>query len=230
MPAGADANEELKLQDVNSLRADQNGRLDLMIFNRRMMIAGGAAMLVTPCTVRASRLEPVGIVTSLLGNAQAQRGTEVRVLEPQKSVYVGDRVSTGAAARARFALGKATELRLGERAQVRIDRFLVNAGGLIELESGGLFLDRDPARSGGQVDIRSLHGLIAVRGTQVFVGPSNGVFGVFVQSGLVTVSGAGRTVTVRAGQGTDIARPGAEPTDPRPWSVARIEFALASVH
>ena len=40
---------------------------------------------------------------------------------------------------------------------------------------------------------------------------------------------AGKTVTVGRGLGTNIAKPGDEPTDPAPWKAPRIKAALASV-
>jgi hypothetical protein len=55
------------------------------------------------------------------------------------------------------------------------------------------------------------------------------VFGVFVSRGAVAVTGAGKTVRLGAGQGTDIARPGEPPTPPKAWGAARIQAALASV-
>jgi hypothetical protein len=55
------------------------------------------------------------------------------------------------------------------------------------------------------------------------------VFGVFVERGSVAVSAAGRRVVLRAGEGTDIPRPGAPPTPPKRWGEPRIRAALASV-
>ena len=77
--------------------------------------------------------------------------------------------------------------------------------------------------------MRSLFGLIAIRGTRVFAGPSNGVFGVFVVHGSVDVTAAGKTVKVDRGFGTNIAKPGDPPTDPAAWKPPRIRAALASV-
>jgi hypothetical protein len=45
----------------------------------------------------------------------------------------------------------------------------------------------------------------------------------------VVVAAGGGKVTLSAGQGTDIARPGARPTPARQWSPARIQAAYASV-
>src|SRR4051812_31534305 len=126
-------------------------------------------------------------------------------------------------------LGKDTTLRLGENARLVVDRFLVNAGGELRLESGAVLFDRPPGSPPAKMQIRNPYGLIAVRGTRFFAGPSNGVFGVFVEHGVVNVlAGRGR-VTVRAGEGTNIARPGARPTAPAPWGEPRIRAAYESV-
>ena len=60
-------------------------------------------------------------------------------------------------------------------------------------------------------------------------GPSADVFGVFVERGSVAVSAAGRQVLLRAGQGTNIPRPGDAPTPPAVWGAARVQAALQSV-
>jgi ferric-dicitrate binding protein FerR (iron transport regulator) len=71
--------------------------------------------------------------------------------------------------------------------------------------------------------------VLAVRGTQFFAGPSNGVFGIFVQRGTLEVSAAGATVTLSAGQGTDIRAPGAAPSQPVNWGKPRIDAAYESL-
>jgi len=70
---------------------------------------------------------------------------------------------------------------------------------------------------------------MAVRGTQFFAGPSNGVFGVFVQNGTLEVSAAGETVTLSAGQGTNLQKPGSAPTPPVDWGKPRIDAAYGRV-
>ena len=92
-----------------------------------------------------------------------------------------------------------------------------------------MLFDRPEGSPPVPLRIRSTFGLIAVRGTRFFAGPSNDVFGVFVERGVVTVSAANKTVTVRTGQGTNIAYPGAAPTAPAAWGAPRIQAALASV-
>jgi ferric-dicitrate binding protein FerR (iron transport regulator) len=111
---------------------------------------------------------------------------------------------------------------------VIIDRYLVDAGGEFRLEAGAMLFDR-PSGKPSPVQVRSPFGLIAVRGTRFFAGPSAGVFGVFVERGTVAVSAAGREVVVLPGQGTDIPRPGEHPTPAHAWGEPRIRDALASV-
>lgn len=197
--------------------------------DRRQCLLGSLAATLVPASTAFAQSAPAGSVQALSGQAEAELQAAIRQLATAGNIFVGDRVSTGAGARARLVLGTATELRLGSEARIRIDRFLVNAGGVIVLESGAMAFDRDTAREKGAISVRSAYGLIAVRGTRFFAGPSNGVFGVFVERGSVAVTGGGRRVVVLPGKGTDIARPGDEPTTPKAWGKARIQAALAQV-
>jgi ferric-dicitrate binding protein FerR (iron transport regulator) len=126
-------------------------------------------------------------------------------------------------------LGRNTTMRLGEQARLKIDRFLVDAGGEMTLRSGPLLFDRPQRSAPAGVRIRSPFALIAVRGTQFFAGPSNGPFGVFVARGSVAVTSAGQQVILREGEGTDFVSPGTPPTPVKRWAPQRIRAALASV-
>jgi hypothetical protein len=118
---------------------------------------------------------------------------------------------------------------LGPEARLRIDRFLIKAGGVLELVKGAMLFDHDPAAGQTGSAIRTPFGLIAVRGTRFFAGPSNNLFGVFVYRGQVLVVGRNTSVQVLPEFGTDIAAPGGEPTPPHRWTEARIKAAEASV-
>ncbi len=187
------------------------------------------ALLAGP-SLPAMAEDRAGLVSALQGSVSAQLGKTRRDLAATDPVFVGDRVATGAGARANMKLGAQTTLKLGEKARVTIDRFITGAGGTITLGAGALLLDREPAPGAGVIDLKSAYGLIAVRGTQVFAGPSNGVFGVFVARGRVSVRAGGRVVQLGAGEGTDIARRGAPPSPPRRWPAGRIAGALAQVN
>jgi hypothetical protein len=200
-----------------------------LVLDRRLLLrAGAGAAIFLPHATYAQRAEPVGSVEDVRGYAFAEARAQRRSLERAAPLFIQDLVGTGPASRLTLQLGKDTTLRVGSEARLTIDRLLVNAGGEITLQSGPILYDR-PAGAPARMQIRSSFGLIAVRGTRFFAGPSAGVFGVFVERGNVSVTAAGKQVLVRAGQGTNIARRGAAPTPPAPWGADRIRTALESV-
>jgi ferric-dicitrate binding protein FerR (iron transport regulator) len=201
---------------------------------RRFLIVGGAMALPLQALAADPPLVPAGAVPAgsvAAGTASAMLETmAARPLNSGSPVYVLDTVHTGAKERVGLKLGAATMLSLGPSARLRIDKFLVDAGGELNLGEGALLFDRSPAEPGRQTNkemiLRSSYGLIAVRGTRFFAGPSGGGFGVYVARGAVDVVGGGKTVRVDAGQGTDIARLGDEPSNPRGWPQARVREAM----
>lgn len=196
---------------------------------RRRMIGAGLAACALPRPARA-QAEGIGHVQALRGQAFAETGQARRELEAQAPLYLGDVVVTGKASRVQIRLGRRTRLALGANARLRIDRqVLADDSGDYELQAGPLLLEHDENGPTIPATVRSPYGLIAVRGTRFFAGPSNGVFGVFVASGRVSVQAAGQTVLLDEGDGTNIATPGARPTPPAPWGEGRIRAALASV-
>jgi hypothetical protein len=199
--------------------------------HRRSFVGLGAAALALLVSRPASaqRAEQAGLVEEINGQGFAEAGAARRALAREAPVFIADRVRTGDASRLTMQLGRRTRVRLGEQARITIDRYLVDAGGEITLESGAMLFDRPSGSAPAPVQVRSPFGLIAVRGTRFFAGPSAGVFGVFVQRGRVVVAGGGQQVELRRGEGTDIRYPGAAPTPPRAWGEPRIRAALASV-
>lgn len=196
--------------------------------DRRSLLRYGALALSFILSLRSARaVEGVGSVESVAGEAFAESGSGRRTLDKAVPVFLSEDVVTGVASRLGMRLGRNTTVRLGEQVRLKIDRYLVDAGGEMTLSSGSLLFDGQPHRAG--VQILSPFALIAVRGTRFFAGPSNDRFGVFVFRGLVTVAAAGQQVTLREGEGTDIISPGMPPTPVKRWARARISAALASV-
>lgn len=194
--------------------------------DRRLFVAGIGLLSLSPHAASAQSDNVAGRVDEAIGQVTAE-GKQRRPLAPQAAVFVGETVATGNASKLGMKLGQDTVLRLGELARLKIDRYLVNAGGTIQLNAGPLLVDKP--KSAPPVSVRSPFGQISVRGTRVFAGPSRGVFGVFVVNGVVTVTAGGKTITLEDGFGTDIARRGAQPTAPARWGDERIRLALASV-
>jgi ferric-dicitrate binding protein FerR (iron transport regulator) len=196
--------------------------------NRRWLLRNGALALPFILALRPARaVERVGSVEEVTGEAFAELESVRRALGRTAPVFLSEEVVTGVASRLGMRLGRDTTLRLGEHARLKIDRFVVNAGGEMMLRSGPLLFDGQPRRAG--VQIRSPFALIAVRGTRFFAGPSNDRFGVFVVRGSVAVSSAGEQVILRQGEGTDIVSPGMPPTPVKRWAPERIRAAVASV-
>jgi hypothetical protein len=169
------------------------------------------------------------LVEDVRGEAFAELDSVRRTLDRAAPVFLGDEVATGVTSRLGMRLGRDTTIRLGEQSRLKIERFLVDAGGVMTLLSGALLFDRPPRSAPARVQIRSPFALIAVRGTRFFAGPSNGPFGVFVVRGLVTVTAVGQQVILRDGEGTDFVSPGTPPTPVKRWAPERIRAALASV-
>jgi hypothetical protein len=195
---------------------------------RRAFLGGVTGVCCAAPSVSAT--EPVGAVESSRGECFAQISAMRRALSPAAALFIGDTVATGAQSALSLRLGTATQVKLGAEARLHIDRFVVNAGGMLVLESGSMVYDHDPEADQGNVAIRVPFGLVAVRGTRFFAGPSNGVFGVFVARGKVMVVGMNTAMMVTSGLGTVIPHAGAEPMAPLEWGAARIASAMASVN
>jgi len=201
------------------------------VLDRRSLLSIAAAALaaVVPTDPPAQSAERAGAVEEIEGEAFAQAAGLRRTLEHAAPLSIGDQVSTGLRSRLAMRLGDATLVRLGEQARLTLDRFLVNAGGELTLQSGAMLFDRTSGGSPSSIQIRSPYALIAVRGTRFFAGPSDTSFGVFVERGNVVVSAAGRRVALRAGEGLDVPYPGAAPSRAARWGEARIRAALDRV-
>jgi hypothetical protein len=196
--------------------------------SRRRALLIGAALTLAGGSLEAEE-SLAGTIEALRGDAFAEGPKPRRALQPKAQVFIGDMVETAVNSALTMHLGKATFVKLGALAKFRIDNFVVDAGGTFDLDQGPMLIDHNGTKD-ENLQVRSPFGLMAVRGTMFFAGPSNDVFGVFVARGLVAVTGGGRTVILRPGLGTNIARPGDAPTEPRRWSPGRITAALRSVN
>jgi len=194
--------------------------------SRRALVIGAVVTLAGGSL--SAEESPAGTIETLRGDAFAEGPKPRRALQATAQVYIGDMVETAANSALTMHLGKTTFVKLGQLAKFRIDSFVVDAGGTFDLEQGPMLIDHN-GKKDENLQVRSPFGLMAVRGTMFFAGPSNDVFGVFVARGLVAVTGAGRTVILRPGLGTNIAQPGDAPSEPRRWSPGRITAALRSV-
>jgi hypothetical protein len=191
-----------------------------------LALTTGAALVLS---FAAAAQDNAGSVKELAGQAFAGTSAARRTLEPQAAILLGDRVETGEQSRVTMLLGRQTTVRLGERGRVVIDRFLVEAGGEITLQSGPVMVEHPDGGSAERLRIRTSYGLIAVRGTRVFAGFEGKALAVFVERGVVSVRAAGQTVLLRSGDGTSIPTPGARPTPVAQWKAKRIDALFGGI-
>src|SRR5579862_3468 len=137
---------------------------------KRRSVLTGAAAVFGGEGARALAAEPAGAVETSRGECYAQTAAERRMLAPSASVFVGDAVGTGVQSALSMHLGTATQVKLGAEAQLRIDRFVMNAGGVLVLERGAMLYDHDTSAGRSDVTVRGPYGLVAVRGTKFFAG------------------------------------------------------------
>jgi len=196
-----------------------------LVSHSLLALATGAAVFFS----FPAAAQNAGSVQELAGQAFAGTSAARRTLEPRAAILLGDRVETGERSRITLLLGRQTTVRLGERGRVVIDRFLVEAGGEITLQSGPVMVEHPDGESAERVRIRSSYGLIAVRGTRVFAGFEGKALAVFVERGEVSVRAGGQTVLLHAGDGTSIPAPGARPAPVAQWKAKRIDALFSGI-
>lgn len=193
---------------------------------KRRMILGG--LLMAAIGGRPATGAVVGKAERIRGNVRRRQEGEEERLAVGGAVLDQDYVRTGINSFADLALSE-TRVLLGPETELLIDSFIAGQGGTFELGVGRMIFDRPEGSPKIDVAVRTVFGMIGVRGTKFFCGPSRAAFAVFVEHGSVTVDGGGVVRRVSAGQGVDFERPGVPPSEPTAWGQARIREAYASV-
>jgi ferric-dicitrate binding protein FerR (iron transport regulator) len=176
----------------------------------------------------ALAVEAIGEVTSSRGNAFLARDAGNAVAAKGVPVLLDDTALTGDESRLDLQLGRSTRIRLGANASLKIDRFIAGRNDTLTLDRGALVVERWKGAE-PKFEVKTPYALLAARGTEFFAGPSKGLFGVFVKSGIVEVKTRQATVRLKAGQGTDFKEPGDPPSPPNLWAPARVDAAMWSV-
>ncbi|WP_173511041.1 FecR family protein [Sinorhizobium psoraleae] len=195
---------------------------------RRVFVGGLMLAAMAGRLGNAATNSVVGKAEKIRGNVRRRQGEDEARLAVGGSVLDNDYVLTSTNSFADLALSE-TRILLGPQTELLIDSFIAEQGGTLELGLGRMVFDRPEGLSKVDVAVRTAFGMIGVRGTKFFCGPSRAAFAVFVERGAVSVEGGGVTRTVTAGQGVDFDRPGAAPSEPTNWGQARIRQAYASV-
>lgn len=182
--------------------------------------------ILLPQAVTAA--EAIGEVAASRGSAFLSRDAGNEVAAKGALVLLDDTALTGDESRLDLKLGQATRLRLGANVSLKIDRFVAGRDATLTLEKGPVVIERSKGAE-RQFEIKTPYALLAARGTEFFCGPSKGVVGVFVKTGIVDVITRHGSVRLKAGEGTDFAAPGDPPSPVKKWAPARVDAAFWSV-
>ena len=192
------------------------------LLTRRALLAGAGAASAVPLAP-ALGAQAVGAVTQLVGQAFAGR----RALDANGPVYLEEMVRTDAGSRLAMKLGATTTLKLGPDTRVRIDKFLVDAGGELTLERGSMLFDGKDGGFPKGLNVKSPYAVIAVRGTSFFAGELDTPMEVFVYRGEVAVTSGRRVMQLLQGDGVSLGQRGAGPPAVRVWGKPKIDRANA---
>ncbi|MDO9525133.1 MAG: FecR domain-containing protein [Gemmobacter sp.] len=196
-------------------------------FSRRIVLNVGLFLGASVLAGRAFGADVIGIAVRLRGQGVLTRSSTPHALQVNDPLMDGDTVATSSASYAELMLHTRTTINLGPDSTFGIDRFVADLGGVIDI-GGTIVFDRPDDLAPIDLTLRSTFAQIGVRGTRFFAGPSNGAFAVFVERGRVSVTAAGETRDLLAGDGVDIATAGGPPGGVVRWGEARIAAAFAS--
>jgi hypothetical protein len=171
---------------------------------RRQMLALLAAATAARPALSQDAAPGLGVVEAVTGEAFAE-ATPPRPLLTGAPVHLADVIVTAAAARVSLSFGGGSRIHLGPDARLTIDRFIAEAGGEFTLGAGAMVFDRPEDAPKTDVSVKSVFGLIGVRGTRFFAGPSGGAFGVFVERGALEFRSGDAVRRLGPGEGIDIA-------------------------
>ncbi|MBZ7920269.1 FecR family protein [Ensifer adhaerens] len=200
-----------------------------MLVSRRAVVGGLLLAAVGGRAVPSWASSALGEATEVRGDVRRKRAKKDELLAVGSELFENDRVHTNVESYATLNLGADTRVLLGAETELLVDSFIAGQGGTLELGTGRMVFDRPEGLPKVDVAVRTAFGMIGVRGTKFFCGPSRAAFAVFVEHGSVTVARGGVTKIVAAGQGVEFHHRGDAPSEPVNWGEARIKEAYASV-
>jgi hypothetical protein len=182
----------------------------------------------------ASGATAIGKVTRLQGEAQGTVEGATKAKAVDDAVYLDEALVTGADGRLELTFDDRTVLTLGERATVRVDSFVYRAGAnALKVTLAGAFRFISGTRAPGATRDETLttpFAVIAIRGTDFWGGPIDGVFGVVLFEGAVSVTNAGATADlINPGEGVNLATAASPPAAVTLWALDRVARAVDTV-
>ena len=179
----------------------------------------------------------VGTVTRIQNSANVARQGKFLELQAGAKIKENDEVQSGPDARVEITFKDGTKLTIGENSLIAIDKFLfdpdsdVGAILLRALQGPFHFITGSIGKlEKKQIEVQSRFGVIGVRGTDFWAGPSQNVYGVLLLKGLITVfNSAGGRILSAPGQGVNLTSANEPPGEVTVWGAARAQAALDAV-
>jgi hypothetical protein len=182
-------------------------------------------------------LSQVGVIEKVENEASIVVASAARPAVVGTPVHLKDELRTGPNGRMLVTFRDDTELTLGEKASMVIDRYVYDPdkgkGETLLRTTKGAFrfvTGRLKEIEGKSIMIAAPFANIAVRGAEFWGGPIDGRYGVFLLEGEVTVSNQAGSVTLsKKGEGTNLASPTDPPSVPTAWPESKVARAVATV-
>lgn len=207
-----------------------------------------AAFLLIKQPALAQDVGEIGQVTRILGSASETMNGRTETLQAGSGVHAGSVIETGAGARLVIVFIDASQMTLGENAQLTMDEMVYTVGAeqsgsvsqAFEVFEGTFrYLSGAVARADlGRVSVTTPVATIGIRGTDFFGGPlASGMppgelhYGFMILEGAIEVTSVEGSVTLDdPEEGTFLPMHGqAAPTPPTRWEQEAIDEAFASV-
>jgi hypothetical protein len=186
--------------------------------------------------VSAGAQEVVGATSRVQGTATATDSQSSRQLQLASPVNKADQLATGDQSRLEVTLTDATVLTMGANATLKVNEFVyqepsltnaleVFAVGAFQLVSGAV---NKP--DGDNIKVVTPAAALAIRGSNIWGGPIDDAYGVFLIDGQVTVTtNAGSVTLTEPGSGTNIADIDQPPGPVTQWPQQKVDRAVATV-
>jgi hypothetical protein len=179
--------------------------------------------------------ENIGTVRRIQAQVDALRATEIFALAVESSLKTEDLLRSGENARLEAELVDGTKLTLGERAELKLDRYVYDPDNaarnrlVAKIKGAFLFVGGKVEGPGSEVTIVTANAVMGVRGTTFWGGPIDNAYGVLALAGVVTVTTNAGSVTLTEGQGTMIVGANAPPEQPKVWPDQKRNRAIATI-
>lgn len=203
---------------------------------RRLFVQYLAVLGLVSFAFGAAAEEPqvIGAATRLDPEVGARLGEADRSLIVGSHVYKNDLLWTGKHGKLQIELGDGTILRLGEKAKVALDEFVYQedtstfALALRGVAGAFRFIGGEiDKQAPGATKIDTPLATLTIRGTDIFAGPIDGAYGVFVFSGQIEVATDAGSVSLGAGDGTTLTARDKAPGPVKRWPADKVKRAEA---